>query len=264
MACASRASRASPLGGGGYELCGLYDVTSTKFGLADNLVTLSSNYEGRPRFDNGVDVTLSARFLQGGQFSEGLSVGRTVTDNCFTMDNPQLAFGGSTGGVLAPRTSPYCRVSPPWASGATQVKFLVVYPLPWALQTSATYQNSPGVPVTAARSYSNAEVRASASNPNGLKRDLSAGATANVTIDLIAPNSEFEDWLQQLDVRVTRSFQLGKGRVRANFDVYNLFNGARSSAAHYGMRAVVEAVADSGCADLQVQRPVRFLTKTDR
>jgi hypothetical protein len=224
-------------GGGGYELCGLYDVSSTKFGLTDNLVTLASNYGRQTEIYNGVDVTVSARFLQGGQFSGGLSVGRTVTDNCFTMDNPQLTFAASTGGVLAPRTSPYCHVSPPWASGATQVKFLVLYPLPWALQTSATYQNSPGIPITAARSYSNAEVRASASNPNGLKRDLSAGATANVTIDLIPPNSMFEDRLQQLDVRVTRNFQMGRTRLRANFDVYNLFNGSTILAANYGYGA---------------------------
>ena len=41
--------------------------------------TQSSNYAGRPEVYNGMDVTLTARFAQGGQFSGGLSMGRTVT-----------------------------------------------------------------------------------------------------------------------------------------------------------------------------------------
>ena len=35
----------------------------------------------------------------------------------------------------------------------------------------------------------------------------------------------FEDRIQQLDWRLTRTFQLrGTGRLRGNFDIYNLFN----------------------------------------
>ncbi len=214
----------------GSQICGLYDVKPTSFGQVSNLVTQASNYGNQTEVYNGVDITLNARFGQGGQFSGGLSVGRTVTDNCFTMGNAQLVFAGSTGGVQAARSPAYCHVSPPWSAG-TQVKFLVVYPLPWALQTSATYQNISGIPITAAAPFTNAQIAPS------LGRALSAGATAQNVIDLIPPNSLFEDRLQQLDVRFTRSFQMGKAKVRGNFDMYNLFNGNAILAGNYGYGA---------------------------
>ena len=72
-----------------------------------------------------------------------------------------------------PRTSAYCHVNPSWASG-TQVKFLVVYPLPWKLQTSATYQNIAGIPVTASYPATNAQIAPS------LGRNLSAGPTVQL------------------------------------------------------------------------------------
>ena len=36
----------------------------------------------------------------------------------------------------------------------------------------------------------------------------------------------FEDRHQQLDLRFTRLFGVGKGRLRANIDLYNVFNAA--------------------------------------
>ncbi len=103
---------------------------------------------------NGFDLTLNGRFGQGGQFSGGLSVGRTVTDNCFLNDNPSVTTAAFLN-VLAlpatstvPRNSEFCHVAPPWSSG-TQLKFLAVYPLPWDFETSAIFQNSPGIPITA-------------------------------------------------------------------------------------------------------------------
>jgi hypothetical protein len=192
-------------GGGGDQLCGLYDLTPTLFGQVDNLVTQASHYGKQSEVYNGVDVTLNTRFGQGGQFSGGLSVGRTVTDNCFVVDSPQQA------------RPQFCHVSPPWSAG-TQVKFLVVYPLPWDLQTSATYQNIPGIPITASYPASSAQIAPS------LGRSLSAGPTATATIDLIPPGTLYEDRLQQVDLRFTRRFQVGKARVRGNFDIYNLLN----------------------------------------
>jgi hypothetical protein len=215
-------------GGGGNQICGLYDVTPTLFGQVSNVVTQASNFGNQTEVYNGVDVTLNARFGQGGQFAGGLNVGRTVTDSCFAMGNPQLAFAGSAPGIVAPRLPAYCHVSPPLSAG-TQVKFLVVYPLPWELQASATYQNTAGIPITAANPVPNAQIAPS------LGRNLSAGATAQNIIDLISPNSSFEDRLQQLDFRLTRRFELGKKvKARANFDIYNLLNGSAILAANYG------------------------------
>ena len=207
----------------GQEVCGLYNVNSTKFGQTANVITLARNYDsGRRQSEafNGVDVTMNARFLQGGQFSGGLSLGRTTTDNCYTNGNPQLSNGG--GSIQSPRQVAYCNVVPSWAS-STQVKFLFVYPLPWEVQASAIYQNIPGLPIRASKQYTNAEVRQSASNPNGLTRDLNISGST-VEIDLIPPNSMYEDRLSQLDLRFSKIFRFGKTRTQGSIDLYNLFN----------------------------------------
>jgi len=225
-------------GGGGNQLCGLYDVNPAYFGRVDQLVTQASNYGDMTQVYNGVDVTLNGRFLQRGQFSGGLSLGRTVTDTCFLNDNASLNNPTPTGaglvflnvptapaGSLLPRNGQFCHVAPPWSSG-TQVKFLAVYPLPWDLETSAIFQNSPGIPITASYVVTNAQVR------QALGRNLAACpsqavATCNATVrtELIPPNTMFEPRLTQVDVRVSRLFRLGgTSRLRGTLDIYNLFN----------------------------------------
>ena len=49
---------------------------------------------------------------------------------------------------------------------------------------------------------------------------------ATVSIPLIPNQAEFEDRHQQVDLRFSRTFTLGPSRLRANFDVYNVFNAA--------------------------------------
>ena len=214
-------------GSGGNRFCGIYDSKPEKFGQVDNLVTQSSHYGNQTEVFNGIDVTLKTRFGRGGQFSGGLSTGRTVTDNCFVVDSPSSVVAGTATGTTFTLTTldtrpGFCRIGRPW-SAATQVKFLVVYPLPWKLQTSAIYQNIPGIPITASRSYNNSEILPS------LGRNLAqcrgaATCNANQTIELIPPNTIFEDRLQQVDLRFSRIFQMGPIKVRGNVDVYNLLN----------------------------------------
>jgi hypothetical protein len=219
-------------GGGGQQICGLYDIKPEFFGRVSNLVTQSSNFgEGQKQVYNGVDLTLSGRFGEGGQFSGGLSVGRTVTDNCYANDNPSLTSPGFLNvvglpaGTLVPRTSEFCKVTPPWSSG-TQVKFLAVYPLPWDIETSAIFQNSPGVPITASYVVTNAMVRnAIGRNLAACPSQATATCVATVRTELIPPNTMFEPRLTQVDVRLSRLFRLGgNSRVRGSVDIYNIFN----------------------------------------
>jgi len=205
----------------GQQLCGLFDVSPSAFGLVDNLVTQASRYGKQTQVFNGVDMTVSARFAGSGQLSGGLSVGRTVTDNCYQNDDPSLL--GQNAVATYPRTDAFCHLAPPWSAG-TQVKLMAVYPLPWNIQTSAVYQNSPGIPITAQYVVTNAAIVPS------LGRNLAscrgaATCNANVTVDLIPPTVLFEPRLQQLDLRFSRIIPLGgTRRLRADIDVYNVFN----------------------------------------
>ena len=222
-------------GGGGNQVCGLLDIKPARFGQVDNLVALSEGYGKRTEVFNGVDATVNARFGAGGVLSGGLSVGRTATDTCSFNDQPQVIAAGITGFATLPKTSEFCRINPPWSAG-TQVKFLLVYPLPWNLQASATYQNIPGLPITASYVATNAQILPSLGRNLGACRGA-AVCNATATIDLIPPNSLFEDRIQQVDLRLTRKFDLGGGlEVRGNFDLYNAFNASSvlSSNTRYG------------------------------
>jgi hypothetical protein len=214
-------------GGGGNQICGLYDVKPAAFGRVANLVTQGTHYGKQSEVYNGFDLGLDARFAGGAQISAGVGVGRTVTDTCDFNDLPQLLPNNigpvavSTT-VLTPRTSEFCHVSRPWTA-ATGIKLFAIYPLPWDFQVSALYFNKPGIPIVASRAFTNAEIRPSLNRDLGQCRGA-ATCNANVVINMMPTDTEFEDRLQQLDVRASRSFRAGRVRLRANGDLYNVFS----------------------------------------
>jgi hypothetical protein len=193
--------------GGGNQVCGLYDVNPALFSRVDEVVTQASRHgESKETFD-GVDVGMTVHFGNGGQAAGGVSLGQTVTDNCFVVDSPQQARPG------------YCRVVRPWWDSQGQLKFNAIYPLPWwGLQTSLTYQNLAGAPHAANYVATNAEVRPT------LGRDLASGPSGTVTVPILPPNTSFEDRLQQLDLRFAKVFRVGGMRVQGMFDIYNALN----------------------------------------
>jgi hypothetical protein len=118
----------------------------------------------------------------------------------------------------------YCRQTLAWAA-QTQLKFQGVYPLPfWDIQASATFQSLAGIPEGGNYVATNAQIAPS------LGRNLSAcgaAATCTATVttnNLFAPNSILEGRLNQADARLSKNFRVARGRIRANFDLYNIFN----------------------------------------
>jgi hypothetical protein len=169
------------------------------------------------------------RFATEGVLSGGLSVGRTVSDTCYLSDQPSItptALPNSVGLPAAStisRDAAFCNNTPPWSQG-TQVKFMAVYPLPWGIQTSAIYQNSAGVPITATYTATNAQIAPSLRRNLGSCRGA-ATCNANLPVELLPYNSEFEPRLQQIDLRFSRLFRLGgNSRLRAGLDIYNVLN----------------------------------------
>jgi hypothetical protein len=110
----------------------------------------------------------------------------------------------------------YCDNAPPYQ---TQVKLLGSYPLPWGLSASAAFQSIPGPQITASYVASNALIAPS------LGRNLAAGPNATATVQIVAPGEMYNDRLNQIDARVTRTFRLGGSRrLQGQFDFYNLLN----------------------------------------
>ncbi len=199
-------------GGGGFQQCGLTDVNPAQFGKVNNVIFVASDQQ---QVFDGVDLTANARLPHGVVTQGGVSFGRTRTNTCYAANDPSIAFPSATGstGIVAPRTSAYCDVRPPMQPN---VKMLLVYPLPWGVQTAATIQSLPGQQIAATYSVTSALVASS------LGRNLSAG---NATVDLIAPGTMYGDRLNQVDFRVSKIFKFAsKGRIQGNVDLYNLFN----------------------------------------
>ena len=190
-------------GGGGQQICDLWDLTPEKVGQLDNLVGSSATYGKQTEHWSGVDLGLTVRPGAGVLLQGGMSTGKRVTDNCdvvVKLDNP----------------SQYnCHTETPYL---TQVKLMGSYRLPYGVDVAGSYQGLPGVALTANYTATNAQIRPS------LGRNLSAGANGTVTVNLIPPGSAFLERLSQLDLRFARVFTVGGSRVKGIFDIYNALN----------------------------------------
>jgi hypothetical protein len=223
--CVTAPVSAALPGGGGNQVCGIPDLKPNKVGLLNNLLTRADNIGTRLQHWNGVDATVNAR-LRGILLQGGLNVGKTSVNECNLASSvPEILFPNGTG-TRTPldqcdNTSVGSLTSASFLGGSTtpwlmQVKLLGSYMLPYEIQVAATYQTVPGPERRATVTYSNAVVQPA------LGRPLSQ--TTSVTINVIDPGTVYAERLHQLDLRVTKLLKLGRGRLRANLDVYNALN----------------------------------------
>ena len=212
-------TRPSGLPEAGSSLCGFGDVSFAGRARVPRSVTkLDTNFGDQTEVYNGVDFEMRARLLRGATIQGGISLGQTVNNACFAVDSPQ--------GIAATQSFDYCKVITPWWAGNGQVKLNFTYPLPGGVELSAVYQNLAGAPILANVTFTNALVAPS------LGRNLSSCAsptgacTATATLNVIEPNTMFEDRVNQIDLRFAKLLRGSFGRVRLTADLYNLFNAA--------------------------------------
>jgi len=217
-------------GGGGYPVCGLYDIVPAKFGQSNSVVSQASAFGKTTQRNDFANVSLNARFA-GIQMGAGIDTGRTVNDVCFNVDSPGAAAGSLPGvaGNPVPFTATtingqsICRIVTPF-SAQTQFKGFGSYTFPKAFLVSLVYQNVSGPQVTASYAAPNAIIAPS------LGHNLAACGTRVVctntaTVPLITPQTMFEDRYARLDVRVSKRLQLSQRlRLTGNFNLYNILN----------------------------------------
>ena len=103
----------------------------------------------------------------------------------------------------------------------TTFKGLFSYLIPKIdVQVAGTFSSRPGVSLLANQVYTSAQV----ANPalSTLGRPLAQVAT--VTVNLIEPNTLFEDRVTQVDIRFAKTLPIGRVRLRGTLDIYNVFN----------------------------------------
>ena len=175
--------------------------------------------------------TLNGRFGQGGQFSGGLSVGRTVTDNCL----PERQSVADDRGV-SQRCGVAGDVDGSEKLGVLQRRAAVVFrhagevpgrlPAAVGLRDERDLPEQPGRPDHGKlRDHQCAGQRTRSAATWRRARARPATCNATVRTELIPPNTMFEPRLTQVDMRVSRLFRLpGTTRLRGTLDIYNIFN----------------------------------------
>ena len=192
----------------GTQVCGLYDITPVKAGIASNqVIRFAKDYPGEiSQIYNGVDAAVNARptgrlFLQA-----GVSTGRTVTTNCPVVDNP-----------MALR---FCEVRQPFLGN---YRVSGGYTFPWQVQVSGVFQSLPPDPTAAI-----ATLPVTNASPGLTLGRPIATPGGSINVPLIDPSNYadvgFSDRVNQLDLRVTKGVRVGAARVDIMVDFYNVFN----------------------------------------
>jgi hypothetical protein len=160
-------------------------------------------------------VILSGRITGGVTVQGGANIGQTTADMCDVRANlPELTvnLGPGLGGSIVSPTSPFCHVE---YGRLTQFRGLGVYTIPRVdIEAGVVFQSKPGALLAANYPVSAALIFQS------LGRAPSGGI---IPINLVEPGSMYGDRINQLDVRLTRTFRLGRP-VRIGTDIFNALN----------------------------------------
>jgi hypothetical protein len=194
-------------GGGGYVVSGFYNLNPNKVNVPqNNYYTLASNFGEQIQHWNGVDVSVNARLRQGFTVQGGISTGRQETNDCAVIANlPEAAL----------LTAPYCDEKDNFL---TDGKLIGTYNVPRIdVAFSALFYSRPGPVISANKVFLNADVEPS------LGRPLSGNAQ-NITVNLVPPGTIYGDRRNQLDLRMTKNFNIHHLKTGASFEIYNVFN----------------------------------------
>jgi hypothetical protein len=231
--CVTTPVNAALPGGGGQQLCGLYDVSPQLFGHVLNLVKLSSSLGDQKYVNHFLGFQASARLLKGIRLNAGVDTGRTTSDNCFVINSPEdltynTTYNAAIGaGTISAANPTYCHAVIGWVANLT-VKVNGTVPLPLGFSVSPTWQNNAGAQDLAVWNAQATAIAPSLGHAPSVCRGASAEACgATIAIPLIQPGTQYEGRRNQLDVRLTKTLQLTrKLKSSWNLDVFNISNNA--------------------------------------
>ena len=206
----------------GGQQCGYYDITPSLFGVVNNLNTTASTYGDQTKEWDGVVFSVDGRFPNGMTLAGGLDVGKQQWDNCYTIDIPNQpenmdgAFH-STASSTVQLSSEFCAYQRDW-SDLTDFRIRGSYPLPAQFNLAWTWRDSPGAAV-------NARLGVTRDQVTFVDEARTAPLNANnLTVQINPLNTFFTDRHRQLDVRITRRFDLQGLRFDTSIDLYNALN----------------------------------------
>ena len=190
--------------------------------MPSRVTKFASDYGKQRRHWDGFDMESKVR-LQKVTFEGGLSLGKTLSDNCEIVAKlPE---------VLGSNPKEFCHNVTGWQPNFGGV---ARYELPWQdLRFSGNFHSVTGPGLQAGVLYANTpEIVAALGG-----RNLTAGA--NKTVNVFDPNTLFGDRLYQMDLRFTKVLKVAeKGSIDVNFDIYNTLNSDAATAETTGYSGV--------------------------
>ncbi len=202
-------------GGGGYPVCGLYNLKQNKFGQTSE----HRQGDGRVRrvqeherlLQRAVDARLAHDIRLGG----GFDTGRSVRDRCFVVDSPQEMY--------------QCSVVTPFGA-QTQFKRTV------CSRCRAVRRELRRVRTCPVRCSPPATRRRTPRCDWVGRIDLCRRRDIGDNIQLVDPQTLFEDRISRLDLRLSKVFRINKVRIQLNLDAYNALNSSaiRADNTSYG------------------------------
>jgi len=225
--CANAPVDANLPNGGGYQVCGLYDLKPSVVALnlpTSNTLTFSDNYGGETNIYKGFEINTRITFKRGGFVQGGITAGKRIFDQC------NLVNAGIVNALTAALTE-VAEIFPDGTRACHQdlpyrpdLKLSGSYTLPLDIIVSPTYQFVRGIQNGGAAPSVLATWSTMPATATTLGRAYSAGATTK-SVNLMAVGANFgNDNLNQLDVRLSKRFRFNRTTFRVDFDAYNLFN----------------------------------------
>jgi hypothetical protein len=156
---------------------------------------------------NGIDTGLTVRMPNGANVAGGTSTGRTVSILC-DIEDPNYVSATAAGLRFCDQSQSHI----PWL---TTVKFSGSYPLPAGFRLSGVLQSSPGDLLTQTYVLTAANFKAQ----TGVTM-----AQSSITVRLTEPGSLYLARVNQLDLTISRSFNVGRARISPEVSLFNLLN----------------------------------------
>ena len=215
--CVTTPSDSALPGGGGSEMCGLWDIKPAKYGQVETIYTKTSLFGESIYRNHFFNATIDGRLQNGISVGGGFDTGTSIQDKCFVVDSPQELL--------------HCRTAEPFSS-QTQVKAFGSIPLPADFLIGFAYQNLSGANYQANKYYPVSDLRF-----NNGRTSLASGG-GGVVVPLVGPDELYGGRISRLDVRASKTINYGRIRVQINFDAYNLMNTSdiRTLTSAYGSR----------------------------
>jgi hypothetical protein len=209
----------------------VYNLKPEKFGVPPNTVdSTSTDSDKRRNSYNGIETGFSARFGSGGTAFGGWTIERTRDVNCDSTTNPNsFRFCDQT------------QLDTPWLH---EFKLSGAYPIVFGLQASAAVVSWPG----SSRSVNWSIARTTRYTAQTCPASAAAGTCtvgalvipglvpASLSVNLIPPNSLFNERWTQADLGIRRTFKFGPRSLAVDLQAFNAFNTAavRTTNSTYG------------------------------